>query len=284
VTFTDDLGNEINVDNPQRVIATMGSFAKIWELAGGTLVGVSDDVDTYSGYALTSENVERVGDFTSLDMEKIIALEPDFVIMTGAATGRGGAASQTEFKETLENSGITVAYFTVTTFADYLHMLEVCTSITGRADLFETNGTEVQAAIAGIVEQVPADAEKPKVLLMTTYSGGTRVQNSETQTGAMLAELGVINIADENPSLLKDFSLEAIIEANPDFIFVVPQGADTAAAMKNLEELTSAHPAWSQLDAVAGGNYITLDPKFFQYKPNEKWADAYQMLFDYLYK
>lgn len=43
VTFTDDAGNEVTVDNPQRVVACMGSFANAWELAGGTLVGVSDD-------------------------------------------------------------------------------------------------------------------------------------------------------------------------------------------------------------------------------------------------
>ena len=51
-------------------------------------------------------------------------------------------------------------------------------------------------------------------------------------TGAMLADLGVKNLADENPSLLKDFSLESIIEMNPDYIFVVPMGNDDAAAMK----------------------------------------------------
>ncbi|MFR1168438.1 MAG: hypothetical protein ACLSDQ_13165 [Adlercreutzia equolifaciens] len=34
VTFTDDMGNEVTVDNPQRVVACMGSFANAWELAG----------------------------------------------------------------------------------------------------------------------------------------------------------------------------------------------------------------------------------------------------------
>ncbi|MDR2035323.1 MAG: ABC transporter substrate-binding protein [Coriobacteriales bacterium] len=282
VTFTDDLGNEVTVDNPGRVIATMGSFGKIWELAGGTLVGVSDDVDTYSGYALSSPEVGRVGDFTSIDLEKVIALEPDFVILTGVSTGRAGSASQVDLRETLEASGITTAYFTVTTFSDYLRMLDICTQITGRTDLAATNGTEVQADIDAIVAKVPADS-KPRVLLMTTFSGGTRVQNSKTQTGAMLADLGVVNIADENPSLLSDFSLEAVIESNPDFIFVVPMGENAEAAMKSLKEMTTASPAWNQLDAVVKGNYITLEPGLFQFKPNEKWADAYQELFNYLY-
>ena len=50
VTFTDDMGNEVTVDNPQRVVACMGSFANAWELAGGTLVGVSDDALTAAGW------------------------------------------------------------------------------------------------------------------------------------------------------------------------------------------------------------------------------------------
>ena len=49
VTFTDDVGNEVTVDNPQRVVACMGSFANAWELAGGTLVGVSDDALSAAG-------------------------------------------------------------------------------------------------------------------------------------------------------------------------------------------------------------------------------------------
>ena len=100
---------------------------------------------------------------------------------------------------------------------------------------------------------------------------------------SMLAELGAKNLADENPSLLKDFSLESIIEMNPDFIFVVPMGNDDAAAMKALEDQTAANPAWSTLDAVQNGRYVTLDPHLFQYKPNERWDESYQVLFDALY-
>ena len=87
----------------------------------------------------------------------------------------------------------------------------------------------------------------------------------------------------ENEQLLKDFSLESIIEMNPDYIFVVPMGNDDAAAMKALEDQTAANPAWSTLDAVQNGRYVTLDPHLFQYKPNERWDQSYQVLFDALY-
>ena len=282
VTFTDDTGAEVTVDNPQRVVACMGSFASMWELAGGTLVGASDDAFTLSDYDLKSDNVQKVGDFSSPNLEAIIALEPDFVIMTSGSGGRGGDSSQADLKAALAASNIPVACFQVTTFADYERMLRTCCDITGRDDLYEQNAQATADRIAAITAKVPA-GEAPTALVLTTFSGGTRVQASSTMTGSMLAELGAKNLADENPSLLKDFSLESIIEMNPDFIFVVPMGNDDAAAMKSLEDQTAANPAWSTLDAVQNGRYVTLDPHLFQYKPNERWDESYQVLFDALY-
>ena len=272
VTFTDDMGNEVTVDNPQRVVACMGSFANAWELAGGTLVGVSDDALTAAGWTIQSPDVATVGDFTAVNLEAIMALNPDFVIMTSGTGGRGGDSSQVDLRDALVGAGIPVAYFEVTTFDDYERLMRTFTDITGRADLYEQNVAKVAEAIDGIVGAVPAE-NPPTALLLTTFSGGTRVQSSGTQTGAMMADLGVNNLADENKSLLKDFSLEAVIEMDPDFVFVIPMGNDTEAAI----------PAWGSLSAVQNGRYITLDPTLYLAKPNAQWGAAYQGLFDNLY-
>lgn len=282
VTFTDDAGNEVTVDNPQRVVACMGSFANAWELAGGTLVGVSDDALTAAGWTIESPDVATVGDFTAVNLEAIMALNPDFVIMTSGTGGRGADSSQVDLRDALVGAGIPVAYFEVTTFDDYERLMRTFTDITGRADLYEQNVAKVAAAIDAVVGAVPAE-NPPTALLLTTFSGGTRVQSSGTQTGAMLADLGVNNLADENKSLLKDFSLEAVIEMDPDFIFVIPMGNDIEAAMRNLEEATAANPAWGSLSAVQNGRYITLDPTLYLAKPNAQWDAAYQGLFDNLY-
>ena len=232
VTFTDDAGNEVTVDNPQRVVACMGSFANAWELAGGTLVGVSDDALQAAGWTIQSPDVATVGDFSAVNLEAIMALNPDFVIMTSGTGGRGGDSSQADLRDALIGAGIPVAYFEVTTFDDYERLMRTFTDITGRADLYDQNVAKVAEAIDAVTAQVPAE-NPPTALVLTTFSGGTRVQSFGTQTGAMLADLGVNNLADENRSLLKDFSLEAVIEMDPDFIFVIPMGNDTEAAMRN---------------------------------------------------
>lgn len=167
-----------------------------------------------------------------------------------------------------------MAYFEVTTFDDYERLMRTFTDITGRADLYDQNVAKVAEAIDAIVGAVPAE-NPPTALLLTTFSGGTRVQSSGTQTGAMLADLGVNNLADENRSLLKDFSLEAVIEMDPDFIFVIPMGNDTEAAMRNLER-PRRQSGRGEPVRRAERRYITLDPTLYLAKPNAQWDAAYQ--------
>lgn len=279
VTFTDDLGNEVTISNPERVVAVMGSFANMWELAGGELVGASDDA--FTSYAIHSD-AEMVGDFANPNLEAIIALEPDFVILTSGSGGRGGNSSQADLESALQASDIPYAYFNITTFDDYQRMMGILTQITGRDDLYQANVADVAENIQSVIASVP-EGEDPTVLLMISYSGGVRVQDSSSQTGAILKDLGAVNIADENPSLLSDFSVEALVEADPDFIFVLPMGNSAASAEAALAETLTDNPAWSTLSAVQNGDYVVLEPDLYLYKPNERWAEPYQELYGYLY-
>ena len=282
VTFTDSRGATVTVENPQRVVACMGSFAHIWELAGGTLVGFSDDTLTGS-YDIKSTGAKTVGDFSAPNLEAIIDLDPDFVILTSGSGGRGGSSSQTEIAASLEAAGITCAVFNVTTFPEYLEMLRICCQITGDEAAFANYGQAVADRIEAIKAAVPAGAS-PVVLVGITYSGGLRVQAGSTMPGSIVVELGGTNLADVNRSLLSEYSMEAVIEADPDAILLIAMGNTDDAAAKHLAESTAANPAWAQLKAVKTGKYLALDPNLFVYKPCELWADAYQAVFDALYK
>ena len=278
-TFTDDLGRTVTVTSTERVVAGMGSFANTWELAGGTLVGASDDA--FSDYQIASD-AASVGDFSALNAESILALEPDLVILTGLSSGRGGGVAQTELQGTFEKAGIPVAYFTVTTFQDYLRMLRTCCDLTGDQKAYEQNGETPAKAIEEIMAKAK-DQDSPSAVVLTTYSGGARVQSSSTQAGSMLSDLGATNIADANKGLLADYSVESLIQADPDVIFLLPMGNSNEAAQDALRQQTSDNPAWAQLSAVRNDRVVILDPKLFQYKPNQHWDQAYQVLYDALF-
>ena len=274
-TFTDAIGQEITVNNPQRVVSLMGSFSEIWVLAGGadTLVGTSHDTVDNRDLGLP-DDIAIVGTYQNPNIEEILALNPDLVLLSSETTRTD---SHVALKDALNGAGITAAYFSVTHFEDYLNMLKICSDITGNPEAYQTNGVAVQERITKIIADNKLETA-PSVLLMVTYSGGIRAQSSDTMTGRMLSDLGCSNILDDYPSMLQDFSVEKIIEVDPDYIFVIPMGNDDALAQKNLKENVESNPAWNSLTAVVNDRYILLPKDKFLYKPNALWDESYAYL------
>lgn len=274
VIFQDALGYEVAVNSPKQVAALGGSYAETWVLAGGTLAAATDDTWTERQMELSDE-VVNLGSLKKPDVEQMILLGIDFVILNAKITGH------VELRETLEAAGMTTAYFEVETFEEYLEMLKLCTEITGEEHLYEKNGLAVKERIEQAVSRKKEDAYR--VLFVQAHSTKAKAKNSDCMTGAMLKDMGCINIADSDKGLLEDLSMESIILEDPDFIFVTTHGASTEAAQKTLAENLENHPAWSGLTAVKNGRYILLPKDLFHYKPNHRWGESYEMLADILY-
>lgn len=275
VTFTDDLGREITVSNPRRVATLIGSFTDIWMLAGGEVVAAAND--SWESLELDlKEDVVNLGSILEPDIEQLLAAQPDLVI------GSANTDGDLEMEDILTQAGIPVAYFAVSNFDEYLHMLDICTQITGRRDLYEENGLKVQQQIEETKERI--DGSNPTVLFLRASSTSVKAKGSQDNVcGEMLADLGCVNIADSNDGLLEELSMEAIIVADPEYIFVTTQGTNYDAAMQNVEEMLLSNPAWASLTAVQNGNYYLLDKHLYNLKPNAKWGEAYEKLADILY-
>lgn len=281
VTFTDALGCEVTVEkNPERVAALLGSFSDVWLLAGGKLCASAEDA--WEDFGLELGDAVNLGGAHSPSLELLISADPDFVIASAST------ASNVEMKESLDAMGITVAYFDVDNFDDYLKMLDICTDITGRKDLYEQNGLAIKAQIDEIKTEyknadIP-DGER-KVLLLRAASSFVKAKGSSgTILGEMLSSMGCINIADSDTRLLENLSVEAVIREEPHHIFVVTMGSDTEAAMQSLENMMKENPAWGTLDAVKNGRLHAMDKTLFNLKPNARWAESYEILYEKLTK
>ena len=279
VTFTDALGREVMVSKEsERVAALIGSFADVWMLAGGSVCATAEDA--WEDFGLDLPNAVNIGGAHSPNPELIFSANPDFVIASASTS------SNVEMKETLEAAGITVAYFDVDDFEDYLAMLDICTDITGRKDLYVKNGSDIQSQINEIKHHVEGRSlpdDQRKVLLLRAHSGSVKAKGSEgTILGEMLADLGCINIADSDTSLLETLSVESIIRQEPYRIFVVTMGNDTQKAIDNFYRMMDENPAWETLEAVADGRLHLMDRKLFNIKPNADWAVSYEKLSDIL--
>lgn len=281
VTFMDDIGRTVTVESHDRVVTMIGSFTDIWLLAGGDVVGAAND--SFTSFDLNlGDDVVNIGSHVEPDIEKIIAAKPDFVIASA------NTDADIDMEKILENAGITTAFFSVSNFNEYMNMLEICTDITGRKDLMQKNGYDVKAQIDAVREMINQrnleGKEGPSIVFLRASATSIKAKGSYGNVGGeMLADLGCTNIADNDGSLLDTLSMEAIIAADPDFIFVTTQGNDTQAVLQNVEDTLLNNPAWNKLTAVKNGKYFMLEKELYNLKPNARWGEAYEKLAQILY-
>lgn len=275
--FTDGLGQEFRIEPPQRVAVMTGSFTDVWLLAGGEDQLAATANDAWESYGLPlGEAVTNIGSAMKPSGELVLAARPDLVIASSLSP------SNLELKETFDRAGIPAAYFDVDSAESFLDLLSVFCTLTGHTEISEQYAVQIRGQVEDAKSK--ADGSSPTVLTIQVSGSSVKVKNSEDNVlGPMLKELGCVNIADREGSLLNDLSLEAILQADPDFIFAVWHGTDEAGAQANLEETLLSNPAWGALRAVREGRFRILERRLYNLKPNALWGDAYEQLAAILY-
>ena len=285
-TCTDALGREVVLSGEllakirqgqYKAAVLSGSLAEIWTLAGGSLAVVTEDAYEEENRLLAiSEDTVSAGSLKHPGMEILASEEVDLVILSAALEG------QVSMAETLEQLQIPAIYLSVESFWDYLDALKLLTEITGCQDGYETYGAAVEERVQSQVAR--QDESQPEILLLRAYSSGVKAKGSDNMTGYMLKELGCVNIADTRQALAEEVSLEAIVLADPEYIFVTTMGSSEEAALESLNSLLADQPAWKSLTAVKEGRYYVLPQNLFHNKPNQRWAESYEILADILYE
>ncbi len=270
-TFSDFFGKSITLDvKPQKVAVLFSSFADIWLSAGGDVaVTVGETVER----GLCSDDVLLVDDGAgkTVNIELLLAYEPDFVIYSA------DIEAQVKCAEILNSAGIPAAGFKVETFEDYLSVLKIFTDITERADLYKENGLKVQAEVEGFLNEKPYEGKNVLFIRAGSSARSVKAKTSEDNFAAkMITDLGAVNIADQNASLVENLSLEAILQSNPDYIFFASMGDEQASRLYVAQMLKEK--GWAELNAVKNGNYCFLPKEMFHYKPNSRWGEAYEYL------
>lgn len=277
VTFTDVRNKEVTLKkNPERVVVVFNSYLEIWMKNGGSVVGTIEPSGDKPVEG--TENAEIVGTQGAVSLEKVLSLEPDLVIVNGNSN------HHMELVPTLEQNGIGIVAINFTLKDDYLKLVRLFTALTEREDLYEENGLKVKAEIDRIIENSPQD-KNYKVLLMMASAKSITARGSDSYVGEMLQDLNTTNIADNSNDMLSNtnFSLEKILEEDPDFIFVQTTGSDMEAVFDKLKKDVESNPAWASLKAVKNDRYIFLPKDLYMYKANHRYAEAYEGLAQHLY-
>lgn len=279
ISVTDSNNHTVKVKKaPQKVVALTSSFAELWLQSGGKLAGVSSDAVGERNIGIAKNTVQIIGTAMKPNSEKILALHPDLVILSK------DMSSNMAMTGMFDKAGIPYYICKVDTLNDYLETLKKFASITGKENNYNENGEKVQQKVAKLLKKLPDSGHAaPNALVLRAYSSGVDVLSDNNTTCNILNDIKVTNIAKDNASLLKSLSIEAIIKENPDYIFAVTMGSSKDAANASLKKYLTSNPAWNNLKAVKNNNVFILPKELFEYKPNNKWGDAYEYLLKIVY-
>lgn len=276
VIFIDSRDEEVTINkNPDKVVGLYASYLDLWYEAGGEIVA---RLKSRSKIPEAFKNAEEVGTMTQPNVERILEIQPDLVILRHDMRGQG------DLIPIFEENNIPFITINYNNFEEYSYAMRLFTAITNKEDLYQDKVVKVKDEIDNTLTKVPRDKE-PSVLLMFATSKGVSVKLENSFVGDMLKELGAKNIAYDaklTDEEMQVFSMEKVLERDPDFILVQTMG-DIEKIKDRLVKDVEENPAWGSLTAVKEGRYIILPKDLYLYKPNARYAEAYKGLAEILY-
>ncbi len=271
-TFTDSEGTIVELSQkPQKTAVLFSSLTECWIEAGGEVyITVGESVER----GLVKEGTELVdkGAGKTIDTERLIALEPDFVICSA------DIASHRDVAAALKKAKIPVALMRMDTLEDYLSILNALTKITGKTENYGQYGESTRDEIEQIINGGKRE-DNPKILFVrsgSSYSSAKAKKAEDNFAAKILEDLGCDNIADRAQTLLDNLSAEVILRENPEYIFISIMG-DYDNSKAYIEDLLSSKE-YASLDAVKNGRVYFLPKELFQYKPCSRWAESYRYI------
>jgi iron complex transport system substrate-binding protein len=203
--LTDDAGSSIRIGPPpQRIVSLAPSNTEIvYALGlGGRLVGVTE----YCNYPPEAKKVAQVGGFSTVDIEKTVALQPDLIM---AADIHSKSVTPT-----LQKIGFNVVTLNPKTLQAVLDDIVLAGRVTGQSGQADAISSELRRRIESVRSKTAAlkPAERPRVLLLLTAGSGTLIDDIITAAGGS-------NIAGDIAGH-QAISLEVIISRDPQLIII----------------------------------------------------------------
>ncbi len=207
--IVDGLGRSVAIEKtPQRIISLSPSNTEILFALGlgDKVVGVTE----YCNYPQAATTKLKVGGFSTVDIEKVVSLEPDLVLATNIH-------SKTVIPA-LEELGLTVVALTPTSLLEVLDSITLVGKITGQ----NKQATEMVSSLRSRIEVITDKTEtlsskqKPRVFYVTWHDP-LMTAGTGTLADDVIRSAGGQNIASDI-SGDKTIDLETVIYRDPQVI------------------------------------------------------------------
>jgi len=239
-TFTDALGETATLAAPPKRIVSLSPA--ITEMvfaigAGDRLVGVTE----YCDYPSEATKLPTVGAYTGFSLERVLSLRPEVVI--------GMRGTSKEAVNGLREAGVPVLTYDPVSVRDVLHLMDELSGMV----LTEGETTDAVTQLRGRVELVQKQAARllrhPRVLcavqLEPMYAAG-----KDNHIDDMMRLAGGENVAGDAAVAWPQYSLERMLEKDPEVI-IIPRGyMGQDEAEGAMAEKLKASKAWAETTAV----------------------------------
>ncbi|MEN2256473.1 ABC transporter substrate-binding protein [Paraclostridium benzoelyticum] len=212
----------------------------------------------------------------SPDLEIVASLEPDLFVMDNM------------FKEKVEKSmkeyDLNTFFFDTSTYTSFLSSIEKLGAKIGE----EKEATKLINELKDVEKEAKANkkGEAPTVAIL--FGGGENfmLATDTSYLGDLTKTVGAKNIANNLDTNVKSpyiqFSLEQILEQNPDYILRFAHG-ELEQTKKAFDQAFDKNSAYKELDAVKNNKVIDLDPSVFNVSANLQVKEAIKTLGEIFY-
>jgi iron complex transport system substrate-binding protein len=205
VRLVDDAGQTLVFERPpQRIISLTPHLTELLFAvgAGEQVVGV----DSASDYPQAVRTLPRVGDYSRINFERILALKPDLVIVW---MGGNRAADI----HALKQMGLPVLHTQATRLDDVARLLRLIGQASGHAGEGEAAALDFSKRLAAL--QVPAGRAPPLAVFYQVWDRPLMTVGGTHWISDALAMCGARNIFADLNALSPVVSLEAVLRRAP---------------------------------------------------------------------
>ncbi len=272
---TDDSGRKVELaKKPERIVSVSASFLEPLGEVGGTVVGRPSSKVKLPDFA---KNATDIGPVYQIDTEKLLSCNPDLVLIN-----RG---MNEKLSTILDENKIPYVVIEMKSYEDVKKNVEMFSEITGQPDKGKKLVEDMNLKIKNTIDKLPK--EKKRVAILHGTAQGLSVQLDNSIAGNVLKILGWENVASgmkaaDDKTDTAPYSLETLIEQNPEIILVTSMG--------KLDEIKSAmdkrmaeNPAWQTIPAIKNNKFYYLPQDLFLLSPGIRYPDAVEYVAKLIY-
>ena len=243
-TYTDDYNRTVKVpNNPKRIVSISPAITEVIYALGADdrLVGRTD----FCNYPPQVDSVESIGGISNFSIEKLLALKPDLVLI--------GSMVNENTVNLMTNAGITlVTVREKDNFEALFDNIEKIGLLCGHHDEAINLNDSLRKKVELITSQIDTSASnKPTVYYVVGYGkGGNFTAGGNTFINDIFEICGLSNIAKD--IIGWNYSVEALLEADPDYIII--RREDMATFMNT--------KPYTYLSAVKQGRVIPIESAY----------------------